>query len=237
MPTHKAFRISKAARYQNAALEYYLELTQSPYLHYGYWNPLPISPDELTPAQLRIAQQAYADRLLSFIPTESKTILDVGCGIGGNAAHLISQGFAVEGLAPDPFQQEQFLQRTHEQAVFHLCRFEDYQSTKTYDLLLFGESSQYMAARDIAQGSKRLVKPGGYVLIADMFRKDAKYCQGIFSNCLVLPELEGALMEQGFQLVKVEDISTYVTPTLDICVYYFQTFGLSTFKYLSLIHI
>lgn len=229
----KSFSISKPARYQNAALEYYLGLTNSPYLHYGYWEPLPTSLDELTPAQLRTAQQAYADRLLSFIPPEVKTILDVGCGIGGNAAQLLAHGFAVEGLAPDPFQQEQFLHRTQGNALFHLTRFEDFKGTATYDLILFSESSQYIPSIEIAQGSKRSLRSGGYLLIADMFRKNADYQQGIFSNCLVVSELEAALIQQGFQLVKVEDISTHVAPTIDICVYYFQIFGLTTLKYIA----
>lgn len=229
----KSLHLSRAARYQNAALEYYLGLTNSPYLHYGYWEPLPTSQDELTPARLRSAQQAYADRLLSFIPKEIQTILDVGCGIGGNAAYLLAQGFAVEGLAPDPLQQEQFLQRTHGHAIFHLTRFEDFKAHKTYDLLLFSESSQYMSVADIAQGSARSLRPDGYLLIADMFRKDDHYREGIFSNCLVVGELEAALKEQGFQQIQVEDISSQVAPTIDICVYYFQTFGLTTLNYIA----
>lgn len=233
MPQLKQFSISKAARYQNAALEYYLGLTNSPYLHYGYWEPIPGTPEELTPAHLRIAQQAYADRLLSFMPTGIQTVLDVGCGIGGNAAYLLSQGFSVEGLAPDPFQQEQFLQRTRGKAQFHLTRFEDFKRSAAYDLLLFSESSQYISATDIAQGSIQFVNPGGYLLIADMFRKSADYHQGIFSNCLVITELETALKQQGFQLVKGEDISHHVAPTIDLCVYYFQTFGLTTLKYIA----
>ncbi len=233
MPQLKQFSISKAARYQNAALEYYLGLTNSPYLHYGYWEPIPVAPEALTPAHLRIAQQAYADRLLSFIPTDIRTILDVGCGIGGNAAYLLSQGYSVEGLAPDPFQQEQFLHRTHGKAKFYLTRFEDFKPAAPYDLLLFSESSQYISATDIAQGSIRCVKPDGYLLIADMFRKSADYHKGIFSNCLVITELEAALKQQGFQLIEVDDVSHHVAPTIDLCVYYFQTFGLTTLRYIA----
>ncbi|MDX2228956.1 MAG: methyltransferase domain-containing protein [Leptolyngbyaceae cyanobacterium bins.349] len=233
MPKLKPLSISKATRYQNAALEYYLGLTNSPYLHYGYWDPLPASLDDLTPAHLRIAQQAYADRLLSFIPSGMKTVLDVGCGIGGNAAYLLSQGFSVEGLAPDAFQQERFLQQTHGQAPFHLSRFEDFETSKTYDLLLFSESSQYLSATDLAQRSAQFVQPDGYLIIADMFRKNAAYRQGIFSNCLAIAELEAALKQQGFQLIQVDDISTHVVPTIDLCLHYFQTFGLTTLRYIA----
>ncbi|MEI2582709.1 class I SAM-dependent methyltransferase [Scytonema sp. PRP1] len=233
MPQPKLIDIPKPTRYQNAALNYYLELSNSPYLHYGYWEPVPASGEELTIAQLRTAQEAYAAKLVSFIPEGTKTVLDVGCGIGGNAAYLQKRGFTVEGLAPDPFQQEMFVKRTNGQAPFHLTRFEDFQGTHCYDLILFSESSQYMAADDIAQGAARLLNRGGYLLLADMLRVDAKYHEGIFSNCHVSSVLHDALVQAGFNLVKTEDISAQIAPTIDLGIGTFRTFGLSTIKYIA----
>lgn len=233
MPQPKLIHIPKATRYQNAALNYYLELSNSPYLHYGYWEPVPASGEELTIARLRTAQEAYAAKLVSFIPEGIKTVLDVGCGIGGNAAYLQKRGFSVEGLAPDPFQQEMFVKQTNNQASFHLTRFEDFQGTHCYDLILFSESSQYMAADDIAQGAARLLKRDGYLLLADMLRVDAKYNEGIFSNCHVGSVLHDALVQAGFNLVKAEDISAQIAPTIDLGIANFRTFGLSTIKYIA----
>jgi MPBQ/MSBQ methyltransferase len=233
MPQPKPIQISQATRYQNAALNYYLELTNSPYLHYGYWEPLPISDDDLTLARFRTAQEAYATKLFSFIPEGTKTVLDVGCGIGGNAACLKERGFTVEGLAPDPFQQQRFTQQTNGQIPFHLTKFEDFAQTHFYDLILFSESSQYMAADDLAQGAARQLNVGGYLLLADMIRTDAKYHEGIFSNCHVAGVLHEALTQAGFNLVKAEDISTQVAPTIDLGIANFRTFGLSTIKYIA----
>lgn len=233
MPQPKLIDIPKPTRYQNAALNYYLELSGSPYLHYGYWEPVPASGEELTIAQLRTAQEAYAAKLVSFIPEGINTVLDVGCGIGGNAAYLQERGFTVEGLAPDPFQQEMFVKRTKGQAPFHLTRFEDFQRTHFYDLILFSESSQYMAADDIAQGAAHLLNRGGYLLLADMLRVDAKYHEGIFSNCHVSTVLHDALVQAGFNLVKTEDISAQIAPTIDLGIGTFRTFGLSTIKYIA----
>ncbi len=233
MPQPKLIDIPKTTRYQNAALNYYLELSGSPYLHYGYWEPVPASGEELTIARLRIAQEAYAAKLVSFIPEGIKTVLDVGSGIGGNAAYLQQRGFTVEGLAPDPFQQEMFVSQTKGQAPFHLTRFEDFQGTHCYDLILFSESSQYMAADDIAQGAARLLNRGGYLLLADMLRVDAKYDEGIFSNCHVGSVLHDALVQAGFNLVKAEDISAQIAPTIDLGIANFRTFGLSTIKYIA----
>jgi MPBQ/MSBQ methyltransferase len=232
--------MNKVTRYQNAALQYYLEMVGSPYLHYGYWEPMPTSTDELTVGGLRKAQESYASHLLSFIPTNTHSILDVGCGIGGNAANLLKQGFKVEGLAPDAFQKEKFVSRTGGAAPFHLSTFEQFveiakasSTPPSYDLLLFSESSQYMSSKDIAEGAAQLTSSGGYVLLADMLRTNAEYREGIFSNCHVSAELKTAMEGAGFKLVKSEDISTQIAPTIDICVQSFQMFGLSTIRYVA----
>ncbi len=229
----KSIKIPKATRYQNAALEYYLGLTNSHYLHFGYWEPLPTSIEEVTISQLRTAQEAYCVHLLSFIPGGINKVLDVGCGFGGNAAYLLAHGFAVEGLAPDSFQQARFLEHTNFQAPFYLTRFEEFQSPHPYDLILFSESSQYLAADDLAKGAARLLCRGGYLLLADMLRVDAEYHSGIFSNCHVAAELKAALVGAGFNLVKTEDISKQIVPTLDLGVHLFRTFGLTTMKYIA----
>lgn len=233
MSDTSAITISKEIRYQNAALNYYLGLTNSSYLHYGYWDPLPNSNEELTLTRLRTAQQAYSAKLLALIPEGTQTVLDVGCGIGGNATSLLDQGFVVEGLAPDPFQQEQFLQNTQGRAIFHLSQFETFKGTHLYDLILLSESSQYMAADDIARCAASLLKPGCYLLLADMLRSDASYDEGIFSNCHIVTELTTALEKAGFRMVKTEDISAQIAPTIDLCIENFRTFGVSTFTYLS----
>jgi MPBQ/MSBQ methyltransferase len=233
MPNQPYFHISQATRYQNAALNYYLSLTDSPYLHYGYWEPQPQSPEDLTIAKLRAAQAAYTQKLMSFIPEGTHVVLDVGCGTGGNTNYLLDHGFSVEGLAPDPFQQEKFLSATAGRALFHLTRFEDFKTTHSYDLVLLSESSQYMSAQDIAQGAARGLKQGGYLLLADMLRSDETYTEGIFSNCHIVTDLHDALLQNGFTLVKMEDISKQAAPTIDICVNAFRKFGLSTLKYLA----
>jgi MPBQ/MSBQ methyltransferase len=226
-------KLPKPTRYQNAALEYYLGLTDSVYLHYGYWEQTPTSNDDLTPANLRRAQAAYIKHLAAFIPPRVQSILDVGCGIGGNSVYLAAAGFTVEGLAPDQLQQEKYLYNTRGKSTFHLSRFEDFQSSAKYDLLLFSESTQYIAAQDIADGAAQLLAPHGYVLMCDMMLLDVNYTTGIYSNCRLLSELKAAMTKAGFQLVKEEDISDKVRPSLDLYVFMFKSFGLTTIKYLS----
>jgi MPBQ/MSBQ methyltransferase len=233
MQKPKSIEIPKATRYQNAAIDYYMGVTGSSYLHYGYWETLPHSSEELTLTSLRAAQEAYTKKLFSFIPEGISTVLDVGCGIGGNARYFLERGFSVEGLAPDALQQEKFIKNTNNQVPFYLTRFEDFQQTHSYDLILFSESSQYIAVDDLAQGAARLLSSGGYLLIADMMRSDPEYQEGIFSNCHVITVLQEALERAGFSLIKAEDISNSVAPTIDLSLDYFRTFGLTTMKYIS----
>jgi MPBQ/MSBQ methyltransferase len=233
MQKSKLTQIPKPTRYQNAAIDYYMGITGSSYLHYGYWEPLPKPGEELNITRLRTAQAAYTEKLFSFIPEGVNTILDVGCGVGGNAVYLRDRGFAVEGLAPDAIQEEKFIQNTQGKVTFHLTRFEDFKSSKRYDLVLFSESSQYISVDDLAQGSARLLGNGGYLLMADMMRSNGEYKEGIFSNCHVVSELKVALEKAGFNLVKTEDISDAIAPTIDLSIENFQTFGLTTIKYIA----
>lgn len=228
-----SIKIPKHTRYQNAALELYLGVTESIYLHYGYWEKTPTSNDDLTLANFRIAQAAYIKHLASFIPAGVKHILDVGCGIGGNSIYLMDKGFTIEGLAPDRLQQEKYLQNTQGKSHFHLSRFEDFKSSDRYELLLLSESAQYIDAKDIAQGAAKLLTPNGYVLLSDMMLLDEEYQSGIYSNCRLLSELNRAMVNAGFELVRSEDISDKVRPSLDLYVFIFKTFGLTTINYVS----
>jgi MPBQ/MSBQ methyltransferase len=80
----------------NIALIYALELTRTKYLHAGYW----MDGDELKLENLQKAQERYTEKLIELIPANVQMILDVGCGVGGNAIKLREKGFQVEGLAP-----------------------------------------------------------------------------------------------------------------------------------------
>ena len=88
-------------------LKLYSETIRSSFLHYGFWdNPSEINLESLTLQDLKIAQLRYAEHLCSYIPSNVNSILDVGCGIGGNAKYLLSKGFDVETLSPDDYQKK-----------------------------------------------------------------------------------------------------------------------------------
>ena len=87
-------------------LKLYYETIQSDYLHYGFWDdPSTVEIESITLQEIKNAQGRYIEHLASFIPKEVNSIIDVGCGIGGNADYLTKQGYKVETLSPDDFQK------------------------------------------------------------------------------------------------------------------------------------
>lgn len=138
-------------------------------LHYGYWTPgIPVDIHHLAQAQ-----RQYSDFLLSHLPTNVRSVLDVGCGTGSVARRLIDSGCTVDCVSPSPFLTPYALQRLGDEAVVYRLRFEELELTKTYDLVLFCESFQYMPYRVSLERALGLLRPGGHVVICDFFRLES----------------------------------------------------------------
>ena len=93
-------------------LKLYSESVRSPYLHYGFWdNPESVNASEFTLNEMVKAQGRYIEHLVSFIPEDVKTVLDVGAGIGGNSSYLLSKGYEEEALSLDDYQETFFVEK------------------------------------------------------------------------------------------------------------------------------
>lgn len=64
---------------------------------------------------------------------EGKTILDIGCGSGRDANHLISLGYKVDAFDQSKEMIEQAKELTGLSDVFHVGSAQDFVSDKTYD--------------------------------------------------------------------------------------------------------
>jgi len=193
-------------------LQFYLEIVGTDYLHFGIWEP----GDPLDLEHVQAAQERYAKRLVSLIPEGVRSILDVGCGVGGNARKLLQCGYEVTGLAPDPYQRQLFLERTGGRIPFILSRFEDYVPDRTYDLILMSESVQYQRLEESFPNAYRALNPGGYLLTSDFYRlesardvKDRPLPSHFLNDVLANAEAH------GFELVHEEDITQETAPSLD----------------------
>jgi MPBQ/MSBQ methyltransferase len=178
------------------------------YLHFGYWEP----GAPLTFENMKRAQQRYTDYLLSKIPAGVKTILDVGCGTGATAAELQKRGYQVTCLSPDVYQQSYIEKKYAGKLEFHLTKFEDFVTSKKFDLVLCSESFQYLKLPKAFVQAKSLLNSGGTLLICDYFRKNETRVNKMSHR---FEDVKKHAQEQGFRLAFEEDITRFVTPTLD----------------------
>ncbi|RMF10682.1 MAG: methyltransferase domain-containing protein [Candidatus Neomarinimicrobiota bacterium] len=215
-------------------LKWYAETIRSPYLHYGYWDePDQVDPEAIGLADIARAQERYITRLAEVIPDSVHSILDVGCGIGGNAAFLRDRGYAVEVLSPDKYQEEVIMERFQQRLPFHRTRFEDFVPARSYDLVLESESAAYIKPKPGFAAAGRCLRPGGYLLVSDYFiiyddQSDSPHLRGAHRLETYKREAETA----GFKLLEERDVTAHILPTLKTATAFVERFIYPTSDYI-----
>ena len=214
-------------------LKLYSETIRSDYLHYGFWDePNSVEIESITLQEIKNAQDRYIEHLASFIPNEVNSILDVGCGIGGNAEYLINQGYVVETLSPDDFQKSTIAEKFNNQMTFHHCKFEKFQPEKQYDLILESESACYIKINKGFEKAWETLRAGGYLLASDYFvhyRDDSKNSH-LRSSHDMEKYLSSAKVH-GFEFIREYDQTDNTMPTLDYSKYFIERFINPTIEY------
>ena len=186
-------------------------LLKTEHLHYGYWpSDLPV---DLT--NLPQAQENLADFIMSHIPDGVKTILDVGCGVGTFALKLTEAGYRVDCVSPDTVFSTRASNLLGTNSQIFTCCYETMETESRYDLVLFSESFQYIDMEKALQNSLRFLNDGGYLLVCDFFKTDAKresvlgggHDLGTFYDCIGKYPLEE---------IKDIDITRETAPNLEI---------------------
>ena len=174
-------------------------------LHYGYWE----NGADLTIGNLKHAQAAYTDSLLQLIPTDVNTVLDVGCGLGDNAKAMADRGLVVTAISPD-IEHEKFVSQI-ENITYQRTTFEDYRGDAGFDLILMSESQNYFD-RDVGfEQCRRLLSPGGYLLVSGMLRRDGATA---FPDINSETEYIDAAAGFGLRLKQSIDITAQTLPTI-----------------------
>ncbi|MDH5545657.1 MAG: class I SAM-dependent methyltransferase [Gammaproteobacteria bacterium] len=197
------------SRENDHALRFYHEVLGLDHLHYGLWN----DDDDLTFENLKRAQQRYEDFLVDNIPTNAKSILDVGCGTSALTKRLLDRGLEVEGLSPDQTQKDLFTSTL--EVPFHHTRFENFSTNRTYDCLIMSESAQYIPLKQLFDNARTHLAPGGHLLVFDYFIND--HAQGIFakSGHNYRKFVESA-NNTGFRILRELDYTHSTIKTLDL---------------------
>ena len=182
-------------------------------LHYGLWT----DDLEVKVQNLPEAQKRYSDFLISHFPEDVKTILDVGCGAGGLATELLSRGYQVEGVSPSPLLSEAAQSQAGENFKIHHGRFEDVEFSVNvkFDMVMFSESFQYITLDMVLDKAQSLLRPGGYIVICDFFKTDAKG-KSVIGGGHKFDKFQKVLKKSGLKVLEEKDITKEAAPNLDL---------------------
>ena len=214
-------------------LKLYSETIRSPYLHYGFWDdPFSVDLDKVTLQEIKDAQNRYIEHLASFIPEDVSSVLDVGCGIGGNAKYLQNNGYDIETLSPDDFQKSVIDEKFNGSMKFHHCKFEKFKPTKAYDLILESESACYIKINQGFEKARETLRDDGYLLASDYFVhfRDGTKNSHLKASHDLEKYLSGA-KAHGFELIREYDQTENTMPTLDFGKYFIDRFVNPTMEY------
>ena len=180
-------------------------------LHYGYWP----NGKNASVQNFAHAQDSHSELIMDHIPEKTNYILDVGGGSGNLALKLLNKGFSVDCVIPSKFLADQAKVKLGNKSVIHIWGFEQMPTTKTYDLIIFSESFQYLKMGKTLHKVEQLINPNGHLLICDFFRRDVPgkspmggghSWQGFQDTISTLP----------LQQVTDLDISEETAPTIDL---------------------
>jgi len=181
------------------------------HLHYGYWT----KDLKVELANLPAAQKNYTDFLVSNIPDGVHSILDVGCGMGHTAKRLTEAGYKVDCVSPSSFLAQQARALLQEKSDIFECTYEQLQTEKRYDLVLFSESFQYIDPETAIQKTLSLLNPNGRMLICDIFKVDSAE-KSLISGGHYLSRFLAVISKYPLSLVKDIDITEQTAPSRDI---------------------
>ena len=207
-------------------LKLYSKTIQSKFLHYGFWNdPGSISLENFSLDEIKNAQKRYIQNLTSYIPDGVRLILDVGCGIGGNALFLIDEGYKVETLSPDDYQKIVIKDIFKGSVPFYHSKFESFNTSKQYDLILQSESACYIKIDKGFKKAYEIIKPGGYILVSDYFvYNDDNSESPHLKSSHNLDEYLSSAKKNGFEVISKFDQTEHTMPTLDYAKYFLDRF-------------
>ena len=210
-------------------------VTGKEHLHYGLWDKL-----DVTLENLGKAQEAYTDLLFKNLPNKKNMkkleILDIGGGAGENAKRLITLGHKVTIIVPSKILANHAKKNTNNKAKILTTTFEDYDPKRSlFDLCLFAESFQYIPIEISLQKASSLLKCDGEILIADCFRSEKKH-NNFFrepGGGPSLKSMENEINRQKFSVLMRMEITKKVAPSIELEQRFYNTVGFAIKRVLS----
>jgi MPBQ/MSBQ methyltransferase len=193
-------------------LDLYTQIFRNDFLHAGYFDPIPASPDEISFASLKEATEAYA-RLLVARVSPGQRVLDLGCGTGGLLAMLKAAGAEPTGLTPNPGHAE-YIRASQPGMQVIVGGFEAIDMQKyrhAFDVVICSESFHNVPLEAGVRNVREVLKPGGKWVIIDYYRTRIPAYN---RSGHPLQAFRDAVAKAGFRQTEEIDVTDNTTPGL-----------------------
>ncbi|MEK7257167.1 MAG: methyltransferase domain-containing protein [Bacteroidota bacterium] len=202
------------------------KLNESMGLHYGIWN-------ERTRSLAEAIKNTNSELANLGEIKPSDRVLDAGCGVGGSAIFLAKNyGCRVTGITLSERQVKTATNYAQQNGVAQLVDFQcmDYTHTdfpdQSFDIVWAIESMQTASDKGaFLKETARLLKPGGKLLVADVFKAKSWQIEQTpvmqtmlhgwaMSDVLSIAELDEMLENHGFARSQNRDVTAEIAPSI-----------------------
>lgn len=131
------------------------------------------------------------------------------------AKRLIAAGYTVDCVSPSAYLTGKIHETLGDAATVFESRFEDLQTERRYDLVLFSESFQYIKLEQALPCVLQFLNPNGHLLICDYFRKPMPE-RGPFGGGHQLKAFYKEVDKAQLATLLDRDITPQTAPNLDL---------------------
>lgn len=170
------------------------------YLHYGLF--------EREDEPIAVAQERSTKLLLDRLPPPPARLLEVGIGLATTLNRLSAMGYDAEGITPDEKQIALVRARHGDRLRVHCAALETFATGRTYDAMLFQESSQYIDSEALFAKATELAP---LVIVLDEFAMQPLDSPGALRTHA---SFVGAGARHEFAVLEDLDLSRMAPPTV-----------------------